>query len=168
MQITYELTEKDFVEAFYTHSHHGPSSRWGRPILFWCVVLVLFAFIFYAVTTRSSFSLSSYLPLLGLAITWFVVIRWLQHSGMKRQFRKQPGAQGPRTVTFDAEGVHCRWDGGSADETWKNYIWWAEGKHQILLYTSPASFEILPTRGLEPEQAAELREKLKDKIRNSR
>ncbi len=69
---------------------------------------------------------------------------------------------------FDAEGTHWRWDGGSADIEWKNYIRWVEGKGQILLYRSPATFEMLPTRALLPEQLTELREMLGREIRNLR
>jgi hypothetical protein len=83
---------------------------------------------------------------------------------MKQQFRKQPGAQGPRTVTFDTDGVHWRWDGGSADVAWKNYIRWTEGNNQILFYTSPACFNIVPKRALDAAQLAELREMLKQNI----
>ena len=165
MEITYELSEKDFVEAYKTHCSHGPSSKWRRAILYFCVVLFLSAFILYVIASHSDSDFTSYVPLLALAIAWFIVIRWLQRSGMKRQFRDQPGAQGPRTVTFDADGTHWRWNGGSADIEWKNYIRWVEGKGQILLYRSPASFEILPTRALQPEQVAELREMLGREIR---
>ena len=164
MQITYELTEKDFVEAYSTHCSHGPSSKWRRAILFWCLVLVLGAFIFYIIATHGAYDFTSYLPLLALAIIWFVIIRWLQRSSVKRQFRNQPGAHGQRSLLVDDSGAHWRWDGGSADVEWKNYIRYVEGENQILFYTSPAGFNILPTRELQSAQLAELRELLKQLI----
>jgi len=39
-----------------------------------------------------------------------------------------------------------------------------EGKNQILLYTSPEGFGILPKRELQPTQLADLRELLKQHI----
>jgi hypothetical protein len=47
---------------------------------------------------------------------------------------------------------------------WKNYIRWVQGNKQILFYTSPASFDILPTGNMEAAQLAELREMLKTNI----
>ncbi|HEV2698577.1 MAG TPA: YcxB family protein [Terriglobales bacterium] len=87
---------------------------------------------------------------------------------MKRTFRKQPGAHGPKRVTLDADGVHLRGDGGSSDVAWKNYIRWVEGKNQILLCFSPASFHILPKRALVPEQLVELRELLRQHIQSAK
>jgi hypothetical protein len=163
MQITYELTEKDFVEGYKTHCSLGPSSKWRRAIWFCFLVVFLGAFIFRAIATNTS-DFSGYVPLGILAIAWFVVIRWLQLFNMRKQFRKQPGAHGPRTVVFDGAGAHWRWDGGSSDILWKNYIRWTEGDKQILLYTSPACFNMLPKRALDPAQLAELREMLKQNV----
>jgi len=44
------------------------------------------------------------------------------------------------------------------------HIRWIEGKNQILPYTSPACFNILPIRALMPEQVADLRGMLKQYI----
>jgi len=54
--------------------------------------------------------------------------------------------------------------GGSNEMAWKNYIRWVQGNKQILFYTSPASFDILPTGNMEAAQLAELREMLKTNI----
>jgi len=163
MEITHQLNEKDFVEAYRTHCSRGPSRKWRTAI--WVLFLVIFipAIIFHAIATNTS-AVSAYLPLAILAIAWFVVIRWFQLFNMRKQFRNQPGVQGPRTMTFDSDGTHLRWDGGSADVAWKNYIRWVEGKNQILFYTSPACFNILPTQGLDAEQIAELRKMLSQNI----
>jgi hypothetical protein len=163
MQINFELTEKDFVEAYKTHCSRHPSSKWRRAIIYSCMVLVLGAFILHGIATNTS-DISGYVPLVVLAIAWFVVIRLLQRSSVRKQFRNQPGAHGPRTVVFDGDGAHWRWDGGSSDVLWKNYIRWIEGDKQILLYSSPAYFSMLPKRALDPAQLGELRELLKTNI----
>jgi hypothetical protein len=118
MEISYELTEKDFSEALVVHRNRNTLSKWSRRIL------------------------------------------WT----MRRQFRKQPGAHGPRKVLLDSSGAHWRWNGGSADVEWKNYIRSVEGRNQILFYTSPACFNIVPKRALETEQLSEVREMLKQNI----
>ncbi|MGO8793202.1 MAG: YcxB family protein [Candidatus Sulfotelmatobacter sp.] len=82
----------------------------------------------------------------------------------RRQFLKQPGAHGLRTVLFDDLGAHWRWNGGSSDIEWKNYVRSLEGLNQILFYTSPACFNILPKRSLSPDQLNELRTLLAQQI----
>ncbi len=57
-----------------------------------------------------------------------------------------------------------RWNGGSSDVEWKNYVRAFEGKNQFLLYTSPACFNIIPKRVMTQEQLLELQRLLKQNI----
>lgn len=164
MEVTYELTERDFVEAYSTHRSRTSSGKWTRGIAYLFCAIILAALIFAGIAAHGSFQLQNMVTLVILAAGWFVVLRYLPQFNVRRQFRKQPGAHGPRTVAFDAEGSHWRWDGGSSDVAWKNYIQWIEGDKQILLYGSPACFNMLPKRVFDPGQLAELRELLKQNI----
>lgn len=163
MQISYQLTGRDFVEAFRTHRNRTPFRKWWWRISIATIViagLVLFVSAIYS----GKRSTNSLLQVFGLALTYVVLLWLLRRWNIRRQFRKQPAAHGPRTVILDADGTHIRWDGGSNDVAWKNYIRWTEGPNQIILYTSPACFGILSTRTLQPAQVAELREILKQNI----
>lgn len=164
MQIMFELTEQDFVNAYKTHCNRGPSSKWRWAV--WVCFLVVFLGVIFHLITMDTSDRSHYVLLAILAIAWFVVIRSLQLFNMRKQFRKQPGAHGPRTVVFDSAGAHWRWDGGSNEIAWKNYIRWVQGNKQILFYTSPASFDILPIGNMEAAQLAELQEMLKRNIQS--
>jgi hypothetical protein len=82
----------------------------------------------------------------------------------RKQFNQQPGAHGPRTFLLDDWGVHARWNGGSIDVEWKNYIQWVESSKHVLLYLSPFLFNILPKRSLSSDQMTELRRILKRQI----
>src|SRR5258708_171539 len=164
MQITYQLSEKDFVEASKTHRKRNPFGKWSKRIVSGAAMLVAVAIIFGLILQHGIQLTKDYLPFFGLVVFWFLILWAWPRWTMKQQFRKQPGAQGPRTVILDADGVHWRWDGGSADVAGKNYIRWAEGKDQILFYTSPACFNILPIQGLPPQQIIDLRELLKQNI----
>ena len=162
MEIAYELTQNDFKEAHTAHRSRNSAIKWIRTIAFW-LVIAFASFVFYgSVKAHNTMSL---LPFFFLAILWLAVFRGIIPGWyMRRQYTKQPGAHGPRTLTLDASGAHWRWNGGSADIEWKNYIRSVEGKNQILFYTSPACFNILPKRAIAAEQLSELRALLDQNI----
>jgi hypothetical protein len=68
--------------------------------------------------------MSNLWPLLVLMAFWIVLLRVSPWLGARTQFRKQPSAQVPKTLSLDGSGVHWRWDGGSADIDWKNFTKW--------------------------------------------
>jgi hypothetical protein len=164
MEIPHQLSEQDFVEAFRVHYKRSILMKWIARICFAFAVLMAAAVFGGAIYDPRQRTVANLLPISLVLVLWFFVLRIYPRWNSRRQFRKQPGVQSPRVVTFDATGAHWRWDGGSSDVAWKNYIRWEEGQGQILLYLSPASFEILPTRGLHAAQMAELREMLKQNI----
>jgi hypothetical protein len=166
MEISYELTQKDFTESFAAHRNRRSSVKWIRHIVAWLLILISCFLLFGAIRTGNARTL---MPFFGLVALWLVVLGglplWLS---ARKQFLKQPGAHGTRTVVFDAAGTHWRWNGGSADVEWKNYVRSLEGKNQILFYTSPACFNILPKRAIAAEQLSELRSLLSQNIRTDK
>ena len=161
MRINYELLQKDFTESYAVHRNRNVWSKWGRRLFLW--IKVLFALLVFLgfLVKPSAEAARNLLPFFGFVLLWLGILSILPRWLMGRQFSKQPGAHGPRTVVLDASGTHWEWNGGSSHVDWKNYIRSAEGKNQILLYTSPACFNILPKHGLTTEQLIELRDLLK-------
>ena len=105
------------------------------------------------------------LPFFAVVALWLLLLAGLPLSlSARRQFLKQPGARGPRTVVFDDIGAHWRWNGGSSDIEWKNYIRSVEGENQFLLYTSPACFNIIPKRAIGEARLNEIQGLLKQNI----
>jgi len=168
MQIDFQLCEADFVQAYHAHRDRTVLNRWAERIVLWGSTIFVLSIFFGLLAQHGDRLARSYLPLPCLALLWILLLQVWPRWEMKQQFRKQPGAHGPRTVLFDDEGAHWRWDGGSSDILWKNYIRWTEGDKQILLYSSPACFSMLPKRALDPAQLAELRQMLKQKIQQAR
>lgn len=162
MEITYQLTQKDFTESFAAHRNRRGWAKWFRLIFFWSMALFSAFLLFGAVRAGTTRTL---LPFFGLMILWFAVLGGLpMWWSARRQFLKQPGVHGPRTVSLDDTGAHWRWNGGSSDIEWKNYVRSVEGDNQILLYTSPACFNIIPKRALGQEQLNEMRSLLKQHV----
>ena len=166
MEITYELTQKDFTQAFFAHRNRKPVMKWTRRII---ILLLIGLFVFLLFGATLAHNIRPLLPMFGIIILWIAVASGVTYWwSARRQFRKQPGAQGQRSLLLDASGTHWRWDGGNSDVEWKNYIRTVEGKDQILFYTSPVCFNILPKRALAPEQLPEIRDLLKQNIPASR
>jgi hypothetical protein len=162
MEIAYELTQTDFVEAFATHRKRNSTGKMFLLVLYWIGV----AFACYLVwgVVRAHDTTKLFL-LLFLVTFWIVVVEIYPRWNVRRQFVKQPGAHGPRKLILDASGVHWRWNSGSADVEWRNYTGLIEGPTQILFYGSPSGFNILPKRVLSPDQLSELRILLAENIR---
>jgi hypothetical protein len=162
MEITYELTQKDFTESFAAHRNRRPFVKWARRTIVWVTLLALVLVLFGSIRSGNTRTL---LPFFGVVGLWLLVLAGLPTWwGARRQFLKQPGARGVRTVLFEDIGAQWRWNGGSSMVEWKNYIRSVEGKNQFLLYTSPACFNIVPKRALRKEDLDEFRSLLKQRI----
>ena len=165
MTIQYQLTETDFYESFLAHRNGRSFSKWLIRAALACLVLGILANIWMYFTNHLKGSLTSALtPLVLVILMWLFILWGMPRWTAKNQFTKQPSAQGPRTLTLDEDGVHWRWNGGSADIEWHNLIRFYEAKNQILLYSSPACFNIIPKRALSPEELQDLRAVLEQKI----
>jgi hypothetical protein len=168
MQISYELTERDFRQAYVAHRNRSALRKWARRV-FICSVCLGAAFVLFGFLLKpSAQAAKDLLPLFGWVVMWIAILWGLPVWTMRRQFLKHPGAHGARTVTLDPSGVHWRWSGGTSDVEWKNYIRSVQGDNQILFYTSPACFNIIPKRALEGSKPDEVREILQQNIPSSK
>ena len=167
MEISYELNERYFRQAYVAHRNRNGFRKWARRIFVFSVCLGA-AFVFFGFLLKpSAQDARNLFPLIGLVVMWIAILYLLPIWTMRRQFLKQPGAHGARTVTLDASGAHWRWNGGTSNVEWKNYIRSIEGDNQILFYTSPACFNIIPKRALEGSRLDEIREILKQNVPSS-
>jgi hypothetical protein len=115
-------------------------------------MLLIAGFTIY-ISMRSG-SISSVIDFVVLIIIWTVLFGGgLTWWNARRQFLRQPGAHGPRTVSLDHAGAHWRWNGGSSDVEWKNYIRMVEGRNQFLtLYVASVFQHHSETRvGIKPD-----------------
>jgi hypothetical protein len=165
MEIAYELTQNDFTEAFRVHRQRNSAVKGLLVVVFWMGIAFASHVLYGAVRAHDTIRL---LPLSFLVILWIIVVEIFPRWNVRRQFTKQPGAHGPKKRMLDASGAHWRWNGGSAGGEWRNYTRSIEGAHQILFYTSPSCFNILPKQALNPDQLAELRALLAQNIRKGK
>jgi hypothetical protein len=164
MKITYELSQKDFLDAFATHRNSKPAARWLR-IIFIVMAVICFIAVILSVLIGSAGDLQSVMPAIAAFAFWVVILWALPRWAARKQFSGQPGAQGPRTLTLDETGVHWQWDGGASYVEWRNYVRSVEGESMILLYTSPVAFNIVPKRALNADELSGVRDLVQRNIR---
>ena len=164
MQIDFELRQDDFVESFAAHRNRNIFRKWLTRLLMSFAIVVALILALTLIVRPNAEETKSLIPFFGLILMWVALLWGLPWWSARKQFLKQPGAHGQRTVLIDDSGIHWRWNGGSSDIVWKNYVRSLEGKKQFPLYTSPACFNIIPKRALTPEGLLELRALLKHNI----
>lgn len=168
MEINYQLTQNDFFESFIAHRNGSPLRKWFPRLVSLLIFGLLGVGLFGVIVHPYRNGWSSLMPLFVIAAAWLFLFWGSPWLSARRQFLKQPKAQGPRKVLLDSMGIHWTWDGGSSDLEWRNHIRFIEGRNQFLIYTSPACFNIVPKRGLAPEQLDELRTILSQNILQTR
>jgi hypothetical protein len=164
MQVTYELTQRDFLDSFIAHRNRSLLSKLAFRVIPLLVFLLAALGVVTVLFRPGHQRLSSVAPGIILAALWGLFLWGAPWWSARNQFLKQPSAHGLKTLMADEAGVHWRWDGGAADIAWRNIIRYLEVKNQFLLYTSPACFNIVPKRALAPEQLPEFRSLLGEHI----
>lgn len=150
MQVTYQLTQQDFVDSFVAFRSRSVLRKWAwRLVLFVLSALTSMGLITLAFQHDSQTFLV-FLPIFILAALWLLMWWGGPRLGARVQFSKQPSVQGVKTTTLDEKGISWTWDGGSAQVDWRNFYRWQECRTQFLLYTSPVLFNMIPKRGPHP------------------
>lgn len=150
MQITYELTRKDFREAFaaahkWHHRIHGVLLSIGISGIVWNLLLLRFK-----VVVEIIFGL----------LWWGLWVSLPASAFVRNQFAKWSSEKAPRTFSWNSSGVYWQWGSGSVNNAWKNIIRCVEANSHFLLFTSPAAFDVLPKRAFDDGQLADFRSAL--------
>ncbi len=165
MEITYELTERDFREAFVAHRNARLAFRLATRMFGAGMVLLLLASVLAGILLPGGRqTLQSLMPVY-LLFGAIVLVIWLgPWQAARSQFRGQPAARGPKTLTTTDSGME--WEGTTAKSEvhWPAYVRWCESNSMLLIYPSPALFVIVPKRAFTPEQLAEFRQLLEQNI----
>ena len=168
MEISYELTEKDFRDAIIAHRNRTKSSKWAYRVLMILAMALLGINLIGIVMRPITRSLPHDFPI-AIIMLWGIGTLWCgPRLTAKRQYVKQPSAHGARTVLMDSDGIHWRWNEGTADNKWNHYVRFVESKDHFLIYSSPACFNIVPKRAMSVEDMANLRGLVAQNLPNSK
>lgn len=167
MEVCYELTPRDFYDAFLTHRNRSSLSKLPFWILSAATILLLALDLLAVVMRPGRLTLGELGRGLALALCWIIILWAHPWWKAKRDFSRQPSAKGPRTDRFDADGVHTQWRGGCADLEWRTFVRVLEGKKVFLLYTSPTGFRVVPKRVFAPEKLTEFNRLLRENLKST-
>ena len=162
MELTYDLTQKDFYDSFMAHRVGSPVSKWSLRLL--SGLIFLLPVVGLAALVNPQTTLLSVVPLLAFPPFSAALIWGIPWWSARSQFLQQPSAQGSKTMTLDESGIQWRWKTGQADVEWTNFIRFLESNTVFLLYTSPACFNIIPKRAFTPGQTQPFRDLLQGKL----
>jgi hypothetical protein len=102
--ITYELTQKDFAEAYTAHRNGRAFSKWCRRVFVAIMLGMVVIVLLESIMTPTAETARSLVPLLVLIAMWVALLWVLPWWTMRKQFLQQPGAKGARTLTLDPAG----------------------------------------------------------------
>jgi YcxB-like protein len=165
MTIDFQFTPDDYRDAFKTHYRKGASvfTRWTLRLLVVVGVIFLLMGILLFATGQRAINIWLVPSLIGAFWIWVGMGGSYQRSA-KKQFAKNPTLREPRRIEFTNDGVKTDAGIASSQMSWKAYLRFVESKDAFLLYSSPACFNIVPKRVLQPAQVDELRALLQRKI----
>ena len=166
MDIVYELTERDFIEALLAHRQRTPFKKWSLRLFTLFVFGTLGLSLLVLAFRPNEETFLNIKPMLIFAPLWGLFVWGAPRLSARIQYRKQPSAHGQKSVLFDGWGVHGKWKGGTSEVEWQNYLRYVESKSLFILYQSPILFSFVPKRAMTPEQISELRALVQQNIKN--
>jgi hypothetical protein len=120
MEVSYQLTQRDFFESFIAHRNASPLRKWFSRLVSLLIFGLLGLGLLGVIVHPYPNGWSNLMPLFIIAAAWLFLFFGSPWLSARQQFLKQPKAQGPRKVLLDSDGIHWRWEGGSSDLEWRN------------------------------------------------
>ena len=158
MQIEYEISEQDFLDAQKLAVRNAPNVTTRlllRVLPFWGV------FVFLGVAWpvfKEGFAWKAEMIVPLAFATLCLASPLLVKRAYQRAYRGNPSYKGKRTLILNESGLDLSGPTFSSQLKWENFIRFVEDEKVVLLYQSGQVVQIVPKRQLAPEQITELRE----------
>lgn len=158
LQITYEISEQDFLDAqkLAIRNHPKRSTRLTFRLLPYWGLLLAGAIAWAIFQPDFEWRASSLLPLVFVIPALFSPL--LNQRSRKAAYRRNTSLHGARSVVVNEQGLSFKGPGFSSQVNWPIFVRFAEDDKVFVLFQSSHVFHIIPKRQLSPQQIADLRE----------
>ncbi len=185
MEITYRLSEAEYVKAWRLRMKGGRRLRLIKVILFWSFILICLILLWAIVqknskideanrddpqtastdyetqVSRASITKSlavNVAPFLLLACLWIFLLIRLGPMRLRQMYRRDPLMQGLFTVSLTPGAIVVQNTAGlSSQFGWNLFEFWREGNDLIIAVYFSSAYFTLSLAGLSEPQRAELR-----------
>jgi hypothetical protein len=168
MQVTYQLTAEDYRQGIQASRKRTAFGRWSYRVLLGIAGLAIAMAVvggFGVIVSHNSKIASNLVPLFLLAVFWVLAIPGIPYLSARSQFNGSPSAKGPITLDVSDEGFRTKTQFSDSNIGWGAIIGFVEMKTIFALFPSPRIFYPVPKRAFTPEQLAEFRQLLEQKIK---
>lgn len=158
MQIEYEISEQDFLDAQKLAIRKLPKRSTRlifRLLPFWGIFLV---FILMWSALQHGFSWSSNMIATLVVALLCLSIPLLIRRAQKKMYRRTANLHGRRTMATDETGVSFSGPAFSSRLEWSFFPRFVEDEKAFLLYQSDQVFNVIPKRSLSQNEISELKE----------
>jgi hypothetical protein len=92
MEVTYELTQRDFFDSLIAHRNRSAFARWAFRLIVSVVCLLVGVGLLQFASHPKAETLSTFGPLFALAVMWVALLWVSPWLSARKQFSKQSGA----------------------------------------------------------------------------
>jgi hypothetical protein len=159
MQIEYEISEQDFVEAQKLALRKG-ASRSTRLIFkfipFWGAFICI-GVLWPRFQQGFTFDASAAIAIVFGSLLAIGIPLQIKRA-RKKMYWQTPSLHGTRSLTMDTNGLVFAGPEFSSQLQWKIFVKFVEDDKSFLLYQNQHIFQVIPKSALSPQQISELRE----------
>jgi len=155
VEISYRLTEKDFIKFNFYSNYSKPMS------LYFTILSLWLGYVAVSKLLSGEFPITDYrmfLFLFMLIIT--LVIPFATYFSSKKVFANDPFLKSNITFDYNDEGFHIYGEKFSSQLEWETVVKTKESKNYFLIYTTKRSAYIIPQYQLEKEDIEDLKRTL--------
>lgn len=154
MRIEYQISEQDFINAQRLAIRNSPLQvfRWTR-LVFPVFGLMLLLFV---MRTAQRQGLSVSMTPAFVICLFFLSMPLLNRLTQKKMYARNTAMHGPLSAELDERGISFQGLTFSSQFDWSNFSRFFEDDNSFVLYRTTQLFNLIPKRGLAPDEISVL------------
>jgi hypothetical protein len=161
MQVTYQLTPKDYHHGLLAWRNLKKWRRWLLRCAYFLVGLTLLLSLLPLLLRPGTVMPRIWATPFAFAVCWFAFMLIVPRLSARRQFRNTPTAQAPATIEASDAGLHVQSAHADSRVAWSAYVAWGENKSVFVILPQPRIYVPIPKLAFTAEQVSEFRELLR-------